>query len=277
MKTLELNPCCSSGSGVHRFVFYAACKAVDEGLTDQEAEPLIRAAMTRNPNPASEITDALRSARREERVPSQIWAPKDDIKIKEILATPDREINAVNTFMSPIYPNPHPELFLDQLFPGDPLLCMGKTNYIFDTKLRSEWRGFEKFQSLIVPSPMIARKGKTKLGNMSAHSIDNTGERHYLVLEFDTGGMRDHWKLLFYLAKQMPLVLICSSGGKSLHGWFNVQKVEGLKISIFMQAAAALGADTRTFLPSQFIRLPDGQRYETKARQSCVYFDSEQL
>ncbi len=270
----ELLECPNSGSGVHRWVFGSACRAVDAGMTDEEAEKEIRAKMTRPPTPPSEIIDALRSARREERTPSKIWAPRDDIKIKKILAkqwAPDKEM------LEPRFSIANPVYYLDLLFPNNPLLCLGKTNYLFDTKPRNEWRGFEKFQSLIVPSAMSALKGKTKAGNMSSHSLENTGPRQYLVIEFDSGELEDQIKLLFYLAKQMPLVLICSSGGKSMHGWFNVKQTEEITNMIFMQAAVALGADPRTWLASQFVRLPDGTRFESKGRQSVVYFDSEQL
>lgn len=272
MKTLELNECCSSGSGVHRFVFYAACKAVDEGFTDEEAEPLIQAAMTRNPNPASEIQDALRSARREERTPSQNWESRNEEKIKEIIIK-----SSELQLTTPVFPNAQPEIMIDRLFPGNPLLCMGKTNYLFDTKPRDEWRKLEKFQSLIVPNAMSASKGKTKAGNLSSHSLANTGPRQYLVIEFDQGSMEDQYKLLKYLAKEAPLVLICSSGGKSLHGWFNVKEVDTIKTLMFMQNAVELGADPRTWLTSQFVRMPDGTRYESKGRQPVIYFDTEQL
>jgi hypothetical protein len=266
----QLNECPSSGSGVHRWVFGAACYCTDNGLTDEEAEPLIKAAMTRNPMPSTEIMDALRSARREERVPSKIWAPRDDVRIKKILETLD-------PIPPPVLKIANPGYWLDWLFPGNPLLCMGKTNYLFDTKPKKDWHGWGKFQSLIVPSAMSALKGRTKAGHLSAHSFENTGPRQYLVIEFDTGTMEEHWKLLFHLAKQMPLVLVCSSGGKSLHGWFNVKEVEEIKQILFMQTAVALGADPRTWLVSQFVRMPDGTRYESRGRQPVIYFNSQEL
>lgn len=268
----ELLECPRSGSGVHRWVFGSACRAVDAGMTDEEAEKEIREKMTRPPTPPSEIKDALRSARREDRAPSQNWPARNDEKIQEIVRK-SYELNLT----TPLFPTAHPEIMLDRLFPGNPLLCLGKTNYIFDTKPRSEWRGLEKFQSLIVPSPMSALKGKTKMGNLSSHSLENTGPRQYLVIEFDQGSMEDQYKLLFYLAKEAPLVLICSSGGKSLHGWFNVKEAEAIPTLLFMQNAVELGADPRTWLPSQFVRLPDGTRYDSKGRQPVIYFDVEQL
>jgi len=64
----KLTPCPASGEGVHRWIFYAACKLVEAGLSNEEADGEIEALITREPNPWSEITDALRSARRERSV-----------------------------------------------------------------------------------------------------------------------------------------------------------------------------------------------------------------
>jgi hypothetical protein len=60
-----LKPCPASGAGVHRWIFYAACTLVEMGLSNEEAAAEIEALITREPNPPSEITDALRSARGE--------------------------------------------------------------------------------------------------------------------------------------------------------------------------------------------------------------------
>ena len=53
-----LKPCPASGGGVHRWVFYAACRLIKVGLSDEQAETEIEALMTRPPDPASEIMDA---------------------------------------------------------------------------------------------------------------------------------------------------------------------------------------------------------------------------
>jgi len=273
----DFTSCPKSGQGCHKWLFYISCKAVDEGLTDEEAEPLIRKAMTRAPTPPSEIMDALRSARREERVPSMVWNPRNETAIKEIVGKD--LLPGLNKYQNfePLSRLPQPEMWIDQLFPGNPLLCIGKTSSLFRTKPREEWRGLEKFNSLIVPSPMTAVKGRTKAGTLSEHSLDNTGPRRYLILEFDQGPELDQLKLIFHLADYGPLVLICRSGGKSLHAWFRAKDEEDLKLITFMQYGVSLGADPRTWLASQFVRLPDGTRFENKNPQSVIYYDPEQL
>ncbi|MGO9476690.1 MAG: hypothetical protein ACLP7I_01965 [Limisphaerales bacterium] len=56
----------------------------------------------------------------------------------------------------------HTETMIDQLFPGNPLMCCGKSSSIFDTKPREDWRGEMSALSLTVPSPMSAIDGVTK-------------------------------------------------------------------------------------------------------------------
>src|SRR5512133_3058278 len=45
-----VKPCPASGGGVHRWVFYAACRLIKAGLSDEQAETEIEALMTRPPD-----------------------------------------------------------------------------------------------------------------------------------------------------------------------------------------------------------------------------------
>jgi hypothetical protein len=71
---------------------------------------------------------------------------------------------------------------MDKLFPGNPLLCCGKSNSDFDTKPREDWRGELSKLQMIAPSPMSAVTGKTKDGRESKHTLDNTGSRRFANL-----------------------------------------------------------------------------------------------
>jgi len=51
----HLKLCPASGEGVHKWLYYAACRCVEAGLTNDEAEEIIEDMMTRDPNPPSEI------------------------------------------------------------------------------------------------------------------------------------------------------------------------------------------------------------------------------
>ncbi|MBI2928378.1 MAG: hypothetical protein HYY24_22140 [Verrucomicrobia bacterium] len=154
----------------------------------------------------------------------------------------------------------HTEEIVDRLFPGNPLLCCGRSQSDFDTKPREDWRGELAKLQFIVPNPMSALTGTTKEGKESAHALSNTGPRRFLVCEFDTGTTDQHAALLLHLATFAPLVCVVHSGGKSLHGWFYVHSQPEERILRFMRYAVSLGADPATWTRSQFVRMPDGTR-----------------
>jgi hypothetical protein len=124
----------------------------------------------------------------------------------------------------------HTEEIIDRLFPGNPLLCCGKSSSIFDTKPREDWRGQMSALALIVPSPMSAITGLTKDGKESKHTLANTRPRRFLVVEFDTGTADDHAALLLHLGTFAPLVCAVHSGNRSLHGWFFVAGQPDVKV-----------------------------------------------
>lgn len=171
---------------------------------------------------------------------------------------------------------PRTEEIVDVLFPGNPLLCCGKSNSDFDTKPRESWRSELSALQLIVPSPMLATTGLTKEGKKSAHTLSNTGPRRFLVVEFDIGTIDEHAALLLHLASRAPLVLAVHSGGKSLHGWFYCAGQAEEKLRRFMEYAVSLGADSRLWTPCQFCRMPDGTRDNGK-RQTVYFFNPKPL
>jgi hypothetical protein len=164
----------------------------------------------------------------------------------------------------------HTEEIIDRLFPGNPLLCCGKSSQEFDTRPREDWRGGLAQLQFIVPSPMTAQIGLTKDGKESAHALSNTGPRRFLVVEFDTGTTDDHAALLIHLAGYAPLVCAVHSGNKSLHGWFFVAGQPEEKALKFFRYAVSLGADYATWTRSQFVRMPDGTR--DNGKRQTVFF-----
>ncbi len=158
--------------------------------------------------------------------------------------------------------------------PKGPLLCIGKSNAEFATRPLSTWVSKDNLDggALVVPSPMSARIGHTKDGRESEHTLENTGPRRFLVVEFDKGTADDHAARLWHLAEYGSLVLVVHSGGKSLHGWFYCAGQPEAALRKFMAYAVSIGADKATWTKSQFVRLPAGQR-ENGVRQSVFYFD----
>jgi hypothetical protein len=170
------------------------------------------------------------------------------------------------------------EWFVDQLFPGNPLLCIGVSNSDFATAPREDFRGKLSKMSLVVPSPMSALTGKRKKdGAESAHTLENTGPRRYLVTEFDAGTADEQSATIWHLRKFAPLVMVLSSGGKSLHAWWNCGSAAAEKAGKFMRYAVSIGADPATWTRSQFVRLPQGWRAGKNALQEVLFFDHTQL
>ena len=169
----------------------------------------------------------------------------------------------------------HCEETIDTLFPGNPLLCCGKSSFDFATRSREEWRGKLTELQLIVPSPMSSRTGRTLEGSESEHSLENTGPRRFLVIEQDAGGTVDEQAaILVHLAQRAPLALAVHSGRKSLHGWFFCQGRSEERLQEFMRYAVTLGADHAMWTCSQFARMPDGTR-KGGNRQTVYFFNPE--
>jgi hypothetical protein len=194
----------------------------------------------------------------------------------------------------------HCEEAIDILWPGNPLLCIGKTAYHFATRRREVWRGHLCECQFIVPNPMLQVYGATQEGKKSEHAKVSVGRRCYLVTEFDiapysrNGQKITPWKLLIdswqeqeasvsdacaaailELAQLMPLALVVHSGGKSLHAWWRVFGKKESESRASMRQAVRLGADPKTFDPNQFVRLPGGA-LDNGRRQTIFYLDPKE-
>lgn len=289
---LKVKPCPASGHGVHTWVFHAACCAVEAGIANDEAVEEIKALMTRDPDPPSEVEDALQSARGERRNSAPRWTPPNAARIAAIAKEEPTLFELVSRSPAPIQfgEQSRTEEIIDALFPGNPWLCVGRSDDFFYTARRQTWRGHLHKRSLIVPSPMSAQRGLTKQGKLSFHSEANTGPRRFLVVEFDGGFLDQQTAILWHLAQFAPLALVVFSGSKSCHGWFFCASEPEGKLKRFFDYAHSLGADSRMWGRSQFARMPDGERSDGKTsdalrvagiegvptgRQAVLYFRPE--
>lgn len=168
------------------------------------------------------------------------------------------------------------EGWIDTLFPGNPLLCVGEGVGKFRTAPREELRGTLESMPLIVPSPMSALTGMTQDGRVSAHCIENTGPRKFFVVDQDAGSIAHQVLVILYLREFAPLVMVLHSGGKSLHAWFHTAALDPVAADTFMRLSVSMGADKSLTTKSQFVRMPDGTR-QTGERQTVHYFDRKTL
>ena len=198
-------------------------------------------------------------------------------------------------------PVPPLEKLIDQLYPGNPLICRATGNEAWArTAPRESIRGVEKEFEWIVPSPMRKETGYTKEGKPGSHRCrDNAGPRRYIVIEFDfTSIFKKHldaWAakgisgrdvqaaLILLLAttgspRAWPFMIV-DTGGKSLHSWYAIHKHFDEQNALDMLARAIpFGADKRAEQPEQFFRFPGGTRKSEKNQpQTILFYDSKKL
>jgi hypothetical protein len=295
----------AEGAGVHQWLYRAAC-ALKPWRDDENIKALLSATThCVRRNLQREIREAIRNAKSD----WQPGTPQHTQQINPPASWPKRNDELIEAILSEGYGEGDlwegsPQRFEDEsesntqeilalLFPGDPLLCMGKDVRVFTTRPREEWHRVKGPLQFIVPSPMSAREGVTQTGKPSPKTNNNTGPRRFLVIEFDFKpeasttdahlakiGARHgllHTRdlcacLLHHLAAFAPLVLVVWSGGKSLQGWFPTIGASEEGIRRLFGYACLIGADRATWTPSQFIRLPYGQRDNGKI-QMPIYFN----
>ncbi len=280
-----LSGCPKTGNGVHNWLFRAALALHPYYQEESHIHALLlsNSAGCGRIVSDSEIFQAIRDSLKYHKDPrygrqTQSRWPSVNSKKIEAIATNGSGLAELKK-TSPVevaLAAAKPEYFLNLLFPGNPLICMGWDAKSFSTRKLSEWKGALDKVAFIVPSPMTSRIGQTKDGRETSRSLANTGPRKFLVVEFDSIPIDTQAAILGHLADYAPLSLVVHSGSKSLHGWFHCQSCADEKISAFFQYSVSLGADPATWTPCQLVRLPEGKRNNGNF-QSVQYFNPATL
>jgi len=271
--------------GINLWCIASARKCQLSGITPHEAEHRILAfqGQTRRPLKISEVKRAVEKAyettlpdspnfKREEK---PRWKPEQTrqspyrsvpAKLAPVdlwEASPDRMDQDMTQ-----------RILLNWLFPDpDQLVCVGKSTYEFHTARINQFKDLMQCQ-FIVPCYMTKKKGMTQDGKPSMHCLDNCGLRRFCVCDFDEPKSADHPAIIWQLRKTFDLVMVLSSGGKSLHAWFWVEPDEE---DDFWKVAIPMGADPALMRNrSSFVRLPMGLR-ENGNRQGVLYFDHSKI
>lgn len=244
------------------------------------------------------------------------WPLPNIVRIEEIVRLGPGMAQLIGTSPIPIQDGAvETAEVLEQLFPGNPLVCCSKTTDSHATLPLRSWKQLNHYQ-FIVPSPMSRVWGKTGDGRPSQRTLVNTGPRRHLVIEFDfkagsnsaeTNGSvhqarrtakyasalavgrmvsllsKDGFTvqdmcaaLIDHLSKYVAPAMVVHSGGKSLHAWFYCANIEEKLVHRFMRYAVSIGADFHTWNRCQFVRMPGGLR-DNGTHQKIVYFDPEAL
>src|SRR5205823_615460 len=194
-----------SGEGFHLWLFRAARALWKCSRTEDEIYAVLEnaAVICGRYVQQREIQDAIRNSYaaglRPARLRCRSWPAVNREQHEAIVANGTGLVDLWETSPVCFEDNaPHTEQIIDRLFPGNPLLCCGKSNSDFDTKPREQWRGELSALQLMVPNAMSAVTGITMSGRESRHALSNTGPRSFVIVEFDTGMVDDHAALLLH-------------------------------------------------------------------------------
>jgi len=274
--SFELPP--YDGGGLNIWCIASARRCRNANLSPHEAESRIMAfqGTAHRPIKLSEVRRAISRAYETELAPTiepkkqkEQWQPR---KTHTNPARPQMKKITADFLMdaSPVKIDEGltPECVLGYLFPEpNRLLCFGKSAFNFRTLQIDEVKDLRACQ-FIVACYMTKKKGITQDGKESEHCLDNCGEREYCVCDFDEPASEQHASIIWYLAKFFKLVMVLSSGGKSLHAWFKVSPDDEPS---FWTLAIRMGADAALMRNrSSFVRMPFGTRDNGKTQQ--VYY-----
>ena len=272
----ELSP--YDGGGLNLWCIASARRCRNANLSTHEAESRIMAfqGTAHRPIKLNEVRRAISKAYETELAPSTAPKPKKEQwqPRKTKTGTTKPQMQKVDHYhlmeASPmkIDDGLTAEVVLSYLFPDpDGLLCFGKSAFLFKTTQPRNVKDLTACQ-FIVPCYMTKKKGLTQDGKESEHCLDNCGDREYCVCDFDEPASEEHASIIWYLAKFYKLVMVLSSGGKSLHSWFKVSKEDEAD---FWKLAIRMGADPAMMRNrSSFVRMPFGTRDNGKTQQ--VYY-----
>ena len=173
----------------------------------------------------------------------------------------------------------NPTDVLDQLYTDDELLCLARDVRSASTMPRQNWRGMEAAMQFIVANPMTAPIGRTLDGKRSPRCLEiATRARRFQVVEFDRGTPHAQAAILssLHTPETVPLIMALWSGGKSMHGWFDVRALSEAAKQDFFAWAVTLGADASLWDPCKLVRMPGGRRCNAKP-QPILHFKPQCL
>lgn len=105
----------------------------------------------------------------------------------------------------------------------------------------------------------------------------NIDFRRYIVWESDRDGLAYNWDrqagIITKLAESMPLKMVCFSGHKSLHAWYDCSTRRKDWVSDFLSLCVQCGADKQTLRVAQLVRLPWAIRKENGKIQKPIYYE----
>lgn len=269
------------GDGIHSDIYIAACYLLDDGYSQEEIFPFLRkgcdCVVERN-IPDREIWSAIRYAAMKVKglIQSYRW-PKADVNLQNEIKSkfPADMMRLKRQAEGYDQTQAH---YLRLLYPPESLVCIAADAYNWQTlplddaiKVVNSY-----YMEYINPSPMSALTGITEEGKVSSHCRNNTGDRTWLVIEFDQASLSDQHSYHQYLSLTAFQRLMVYSGSKSIHGWYDFSGLSESQATNFFELAALLGCDPRTWSKSQFVRMPAGRNHKTQRIQKIIQINEHQ-
>jgi len=300
---LILNTCPASGKGVHYWLFQAA-RLFHKKPFRLKAEKICELLESATANcgralEPHEIPDAVSNSDEESLIPPHLTVKPRESRPRglpppkgEIIEEAIRRSKLTLRDLIDASPLGGTERFqpldaLERLFPEKPLLCLAWDKYRDCVAVR--WNDpritrRRPYPPLMIPSPLLGKKGRTRGGKLSARALSNVGKRKYLVIEWDKNGegrpytVDEQVRLIWFLANSRwieEIVMVLFSGKASLHSWVKVDQLDEKEIWAICCFARELGADPQAFGKAQLIRTPGAVRPETGKQQTVYYMKGE--
>jgi hypothetical protein len=267
------------GGGLHQWLFRAALH-LQRFRSEREALAILREKTAGQVIKPNELEDAIANSRCLALGAKRTQRPLHEkkwpgINEEQRQAVIQREGGLIDLLeKSPIRceeAGPTTEEIIDRLMPKECLLCAGRGQQGAVTKSREEWRGSLARQEFIVPSPMIAVQGLTKTGTLGFRTLNNVGQRRFLVIDQDSGALDEQAAILIHLSRIAPLALLVSTGGRGTHAWFYCSGKADSQLWFFMRMAVLLGACRSTWSRIQLVRMPGGIRDNGTLQRTLLF------
>ena len=293
------------GCGCHTALLSVANLGAIAGMLPQEIFEDMRQSIPQGSRQISdrEITDAINKAMGDHNNGSFTPRPRPVSIVKDGRAALQNIINQMDIIdeadlweSSPIRlldePKDDPVLLLTTLFNESDYVFIGERyepGVLGDTiRTVSEW--VTHFQNSGITAPHIIinpltgasalkenGEGETYRGN------GNMAAYRYCLIEFDNLDREE--QIRFWTAIQLPVVALLDTGGKSIHGWVDVQKLavvassdlwnSEIKGRLYKRLLAPLGVDTACSNPARLSRLPGHFREEKGNYQRLLWLSPE--
>ena len=156
---------------------------------------------------------------------------------------------------------------LREMYRPDDLLHISPDIFHDQIKAANEWfdEGLEQAQYLCPCTFKGKEKGRLAL---------NVDIRKYVVFETDEmeGNFDGQAGLIDRLSQELPLKMVCWSGNKSLHAFFDANLPNKNKIQDFHDLVITLGGDRAVLRAAQMVRCPWGTNTKTNKTQKVIFF-----